>query len=214
MDDHAPHSTQDDAEDPNLQARRRVLTVLAVAPAFAACALGSSDLPIDNQDPDNDGAASIDPNGNPLDSGPGGGPSPGTDSGSGPNPGTDSGSGPNPGTDSGSGAACTPTGTLAGAVAGWNAGTWKKISGAFVGRDSAGFYALRSICTHNNSCQLRTPTSSGISCPCHGGQFDLNGNVTLPPPPSALRNYQVNVCNGNVYVNTSVTVAQGTRANP
>lgn len=205
MDDHDLHSTPHDAEDPNLQARRRVLTVLAVAPAFAACALGSTDLPTGNQDPDNDGGASIDPNGSALDSGSGGGPG---------NPPADTGSGTNPGTDAGGGTTCTPSGTLAGAVAGWSAGSWKKVSGAFVGRDSAGFYALRSICTHNNSCQLRTPTSSGISCPCHGGQFDLNGNVTFPPPPTPLRNYQVTVCNGNVYVNTSVTVAQGTRANP
>jgi Rieske Fe-S protein len=215
----APH-TPAALDESDLLARRRVLTVLAVAPAFAACALGTAELPAENQDPDYDGGP-LDPNNT--------NPPPGEDSGT--TPGMDSAPGTDTGVhDSGTHAnetgsplgdtggstpppTCNPVGTLAGAVSGWNTGTWKKVGNSFVGRDSKGFYALRSICTHNNSCGLRTPTSSGISCPCHGGQFDLDGNVTLSPPPSPLANYQVTVCNGNVYVNTAKTVARGTRAN-
>jgi Rieske Fe-S protein len=208
--------------DADLRARRRVLTVLAVAPAFAACAFGTADLPPGNQDPDYDGAA--DPTENPTDdTGPTDedtGASPAPDSGGATTPPKDSGTAPQDtgavAKDSGTPPADTGTatcaGTLAGAVSGWAVGTFKKVGNSFVGRDTSGFWAVRSICTHNNSCSLKTPTTSGISCPCHGAGFTVDGKVTKGPAVTSLANYQVTICNGNVYVNTSKTVTMGTRA--
>ena len=215
-----PSTTPHEIDDSAVRSRRRALAVLAVAPAFAACALGTVDLPSDNQDPENEAGTANDDTGDPSQGDDTGGTTaPPTDSGTTTTPPTDSGTttppkdSGTPPADTGTTGTCTPTGTSAGAVSGWSAGTWKKVGNAFVGRDSGGFYALAAICTHNNSCALRTPTSTGISCPCHGGQFDLNGKVTKTPPPSPLKNYKVSVCNGNVYVDTTKTVTSGTRAN-
>lgn len=177
----------------DLQARRRVLAVLAFAPALAACVVGSEELPVDDQDPDHDGGAT----------GPGEDASDDGGSGDSAAP-QDSGTTP-----ADTGSACT--GTLAGAVSSWAVGTFKKVGTAFVGRDAAGFWAVWAVCTHNNKCALGTPTSAGISCPCHGAKFDVNGKVTKSPATKPLPNYQVTVCNGNVYVNTAKTVTLGTR---
>jgi nitrite reductase/ring-hydroxylating ferredoxin subunit len=221
--DQLPPSTTHETDDSAVRSRRRALAVLAVAPAFAACALGTVDLPADNQDPENEGGANDD-TGDPTQ------PPPGDDSGVSPTgdtgtpttkPPTDSGTTTKPPTDSGTTSpadtgtpgTCTPTGTSAGAVSGWAVGSYKKVGTSYVGRDSGGFYALSSTCTHNNSCQLRTPTSTGISCPCHGAQFTVNGAVTKGPAAVALKNYKVSVCNGNVYVDQTKTVTSGTRAN-
>lgn len=54
----------------------------------------------------------------------------------------------------------------------------------------SGYKALSLICTHNG-CTVRYLGSTGFACPCHGGTFDINGNVTGGPPPSALSSYQV-----------------------
>ncbi len=190
-----------DQDDEARLARRRVLTVLAVAaPTLAAaCALPSADLPTDNQDPENlggDGGTDT-----------GGG---GTDTGSG---GTDTGSG---GTDTGGGGTCT-TGVKIGAVTDFVVGQWKKVgsgSNTFnVGRDASGIWAYSNTCTHNNSCQIGAPgsTTGAIRCPCHGAQFNGNGGVTAGPASRALANYEVIVCGGNVYVNKAKVVTSGTR---
>lgn len=195
--DQLPPSTTLETDDSAVRSRRRALAVLAVAPAFAACALGTVDLPADNQDPENEGGASDD-TAEPL---------PGDDSGAPP----PADAGTTPPKDSGTPPTCA--GTAAGAVSGWAVGTYKKVGKAFIGRDAGGFYAVSSTCTHNNSCQLRTPTSSGISCPCHGAAFNVNGGVTKGPALVALKNYKVTVCGGNVYVDATKSVGSGTRAN-
>ena len=54
-----------------------------------------------------------------------------------------------------------------------------------------GFVAVAQSCTHQ-VCTIAY--NSGIQtfvCPCHGGTYDLNGNVTGGPPPSPLTKYAV-----------------------
>jgi Rieske Fe-S protein len=220
--DQPPPSTTHEIDDSAVRSRRRALAVLAVAPAFAACALGTVDLPAENQDPENEAGAGDD-TGGPTQPPPGDDSAvpPNSDTGTTTTPPHDSGtvttppkdSGTTPAPDTGTPGTCTPTGTNAGVASSWAVGTYKKVGSSYVGRDSAGFYALSSTCTHNNSCQVRTPTSTGISCPCHGAQFTVNGAVTKGPAVLPLKNYKVSVCNGNVYVDSTKTVASGTRAN-
>lgn len=59
---------------------------------------------------------------------------------------------------------------------------------------------LDSTCTHLG-CRTRfNPETRQIECPCHGGVYDVNGNVVSGPPPAPLRAMTTRVENGNVMV--------------
>jgi Rieske Fe-S protein len=55
--------------------------------------------------------------------------------------------------------------------------------------DGGGFAALSSICTHRG-CTVDLG-GSGLSCPCHGSQYDREGRVTRGPASRALTRYPV-----------------------
>jgi menaquinol-cytochrome c reductase iron-sulfur subunit len=60
-----------------------------------------------------------------------------------------------------------------------------------------------------------TPTvPAGFGCPCHGGQYDTEGNRTAGPPVRALDRYSFSIRNGNLYVGKpfSVSHVQGAGA--
>jgi len=60
--------------------------------------------------------------------------------------------------------------------------------------------ALDSTCTHLG-CRTRfNPESQRIECPCHGGVYDVTGNVISGPPPAPLRAMTTRVDNGQVMV--------------
>ena len=66
-------------------------------------------------------------------------------------------------------------------------------------RTTAGkLVALPGICTHRR-CILEW-SDEGLVCPCHGGRFDLNGNVLSGPPPRPLIPLTVTVKGGEIYV--------------
>ena len=60
--------------------------------------------------------------------------------------------------------------------------------------------ALPAVCTHRHCILQWQPTSATLLCPCHGGSFDLNGNVLEGPPPRPLQSMTVTVKGGMVYV--------------
>ena len=54
------------------------------------------------------------------------------------------------------------------------------------------FSALSSICTHMNVCRLEWDRERRLMvCPCHGGAFDVHGNVVRGPPSIPLLTYVV-----------------------
>lgn len=60
--------------------------------------------------------------------------------------------------------------------------------------------ALDSTCTHLG-CRTRfNAESMQIECPCHGGTYDINGNVVAGPPPSPLRSLPTRIVQGRVLV--------------
>ncbi len=76
-------------------------------------------------------------------------------------------------------------------------GGFIEYSNAIVIRTGASTYvALSDICTHSGCTVSYYSNQNQIVCPCHGGTFDINGNVVSGPPPSALAKYNVSV-NGN-----------------
>jgi Rieske Fe-S protein len=60
--------------------------------------------------------------------------------------------------------------------------------------------ALQSTCTHLGCRTSYDRKSKRILCPCHGGVFDVHGNVIDGPPPMPLPTLATRVDNGNVLV--------------
>ena len=55
---------------------------------------------------------------------------------------------------------------------------------------------------------------SGFGCPCHGSQFDNEGNRTAGPAPRALDRYEFSIRNGHLWLGRlySVSRVDGTGA--
>ena len=57
---------------------------------------------------------------------------------------------------------------------------------------------------------------AGFGCPCHGGQYDTEGNRTAGPPVRALDRAEFSIIDGNLHLGTFYSVAkvegQGARA--
>jgi Rieske Fe-S protein len=49
---------------------------------------------------------------------------------------------------------------------------------------------------------------SGFGCPCHGSQFDNEGNRTAGPAPRALDRYQFSIRNGHLWLGTLYSVSR------
>jgi Rieske Fe-S protein len=52
------------------------------------------------------------------------------------------------------------------------------------------FHALSMQCTHEG-CPVRPPVQGVITCPCHGSQYDLEGQVRRGPAQLPLARYAV-----------------------
>jgi menaquinol-cytochrome c reductase iron-sulfur subunit len=62
---------------------------------------------------------------------------------------------------------------------------------------------------------IPTLPAGGFGCPCHGGQYDQEGNRTAGPPVRALDRYEFYIRNGHLYLGKTYSVAKviGTGAN-
>jgi Rieske Fe-S protein len=60
--------------------------------------------------------------------------------------------------------------------------------------------ALHSTCTHLGCRTSYDRKTKRILCPCHGGMFDIHGNVLGGPPPAPLPSLTTKVVDGNVLV--------------
>ena len=85
----------------------------------------------------------------------------------------------------------------------------------FVVRDSeSGFYALSSVCTHLGCLVNWLPDASRgymggrIACPCHGTLYSPEGNVLSGPAPRALDRYHIELEEGQLVIDTTVTVEE------
>jgi Rieske Fe-S protein len=55
----------------------------------------------------------------------------------------------------------------------------------------------------------KTPTQpAGFGCPCHGGQYDTEGNRTAGPPVRALDRYAYSIVDGNLVLGDVFSVAK------
>jgi cytochrome b6-f complex iron-sulfur subunit len=82
---------------------------------------------------------------------------------------------------------------------------WIEDQKVWLIRNEKGLYALSAICTHLG-CTPRWVNEDGLfKCPCHGSNFNINGDVIAGPAPSALRRFSIGLSeNGQVVINKSI----------
>ena len=61
--------------------------------------------------------------------------------------------------------------------------------------------------TANGEILLRPVVPAGFGCPCHGGQYDTEGNRTAGPPVRALDRYSFEIKNGHVILLSTFSVS-------
>jgi len=66
--------------------------------------------------------------------------------------------------------------------------------------DGVNFIAYAPKCTHLNCPYYWDPAKNEFYCPCHGGRFDINGNVLGGPPPRPLDRLNVQVDKGQILI--------------
>lgn len=72
--------------------------------------------------------------------------------------------------------------------------------------------AISTTCTHLGC--IVAPSDTGFQCPCHGSQFDVDGNVTGGPAPKALAWFQVTLTpSGELEVDKNNEIQTGTYLN-
>jgi cytochrome b6-f complex iron-sulfur subunit len=80
---------------------------------------------------------------------------------------------------------------------------------AWLGRDEAGYYALSAICPHLGCTIQQTETM--FICPCHGSQFDRQGNVGHGPATRPMNYLAVVLNEGILTINPNQIVSAETR---
>ena len=63
-----------------------------------------------------------------------------------------------------------------------------------------GYIALSRVCTHLGCLVNYDKARQVFICPCHGGTFDLEGNVISGPPPRPLPRYTVKVADSDIVI--------------
>ncbi len=67
-------------------------------------------------------------------------------------------------------------------------------------RSDSEFIALSAVCTHLNCTVGYRSENKDIYCACHGGRYDLNGNVIEGPPKAPLKKFNVILKNNMITV--------------
>lgn len=73
----------------------------------------------------------------------------------------------------------------------------------FIVRLEGGFMAMSSVCTHLHCIANWNAVLKIFECPCHGGKFNEEGEVTGGPPPRPLDLYKLQIVAGKVVVDTT-----------
>lgn len=63
-----------------------------------------------------------------------------------------------------------------------------------------GWIALSAICTHQGCIVNWDEKRLTLTCPCHAGLFDTNGNVLAGPPRRPLKRLRVSVIRDEIYI--------------
>lgn len=70
----------------------------------------------------------------------------------------------------------------------------------FLKKDDSGLTAFSPSCTHLGCLVKWDNIRKEFICVCHGGRFDVDGNVIAGPPPVPLERMPLDIRDGKVYV--------------
>lgn len=69
-----------------------------------------------------------------------------------------------------------------------------------INRPGKGFIALSKVCTHLGCLVDYDKAMGRLICPCHAGNFDLEGNVLSGPPPRSLAKLPLKIEGDNIMI--------------
>jgi cytochrome b6-f complex iron-sulfur subunit len=65
-------------------------------------------------------------------------------------------------------------------------------------------FALSSICTHLGCFINWYRPANRFLCPCHGGEYDITGNVVEGPPPASLNRLSLKIEHQKAYIGIKI----------
>jgi cytochrome b6-f complex iron-sulfur subunit len=71
--------------------------------------------------------------------------------------------------------------------------TYNEIPLIVINRRGSGFIALSRVCTHLGCLVGFDSFNNKLVCPCHAGEFDLDGNVLSGPATKSLQRYPIKI---------------------
>ncbi|MBU2536005.1 MAG: ubiquinol-cytochrome c reductase iron-sulfur subunit [Chloroflexi bacterium] len=74
-----------------------------------------------------------------------------------------------------------------------------------VNRDKEEFIVFDPRCTHLNCPYYWDEDKQIFKCPCHDGEFDIEGNVLQGPPPRPLDRLEITIEGGNILASGQIT---------
>lgn len=74
----------------------------------------------------------------------------------------------------------------------------------FIAVNKSGITAFSPVCTHFG-CLINWDNNKRMFlCPCHGGKYDIDGDVISGPPPKPLMRLPLKTKDGKVYIEISL----------
>jgi len=77
---------------------------------------------------------------------------------------------------------------------------FRNTPAVIINRPDKGFIALSRVCTHLGCLVEYNPVKQRLICPCHAGNFDLEGNVLAGPPPKPLTVIPLRIDGENIVI--------------
>ena len=92
---------------------------------------------------------------------------------------------------------------------GVNTLTYIPAARAWLGHDNDGYFAMSAICPHLG-CTIQKAEAM-FTCPCHGSQFDRQGNVRNGPATRPMSYLAITLAAGLLTIDPNQTVSSETR---
>jgi cytochrome b6-f complex iron-sulfur subunit len=78
--------------------------------------------------------------------------------------------------------------------------SYNEIPLVIINRRGSGFIALSRVCTHLGCLVGYDSFNNKLVCPCHAGEFDLEGNVLTGPATKSLQRYPLKISSKQITI--------------